>query len=468
MSIFRSYLNKSATLVFNNTLNTSQNPVTELVYGGESEMYSRFIFNIDLSNLINKINNDGLLENQVLSHKINFTNTIQARPDLIGSQFPSSITKRANSVTLQLFTVDQDWDEGTGFDIIYNTGLTVSNNYTPQAVNWYERKTNLNWTNNGVYVVTGSTTGGTLGVSGTTVLAEYDLELGNENLNIDITNYINAIIFSGATNYGIGIAYTPEFESLRTSIQLGINFYTNKTNTFFEPYLETKLDDSIHDDRRYFYQDKDNKLVLYTALGNTLSAATINSVSIYDYKNVLYQVITGDSINKIKNGVYYINLNIDSDQYPDSVNFRDVWSININGKNKLVDNKFYIIPYSNHYSFNINNTTYLSSDNYYINHTGISYGEKIKRGDKRRIKLNIKELYHNDLRVESLLTYRLYISQGESEIDIIPFESVNFIDNQLFIDIDTQWMVEYEYNLEFKIIADGVTYTKKNIIFFVV
>ena len=48
MSIFRSYFNKSNTLIFNSYTNTARNPVVELFFGGVDNLiskkgYSRYI-----------------------------------------------------------------------------------------------------------------------------------------------------------------------------------------------------------------------------------------------------------------------------------------------------------------------------------------------------------------------------------------------------------------------------------------
>ena len=60
MSIYRSYFNKSNTLIYNSYTNTARNPIVELFYGRVNNLaqpigYSRYIFNIDLSKVTEKI-----------------------------------------------------------------------------------------------------------------------------------------------------------------------------------------------------------------------------------------------------------------------------------------------------------------------------------------------------------------------------------------------------------------------------
>jgi hypothetical protein len=60
MSIHKSYFNKSNTILYNSYVNTSKNPIVELFYGRVDNLavpigFSRYIFNIDLYDLQEKI-----------------------------------------------------------------------------------------------------------------------------------------------------------------------------------------------------------------------------------------------------------------------------------------------------------------------------------------------------------------------------------------------------------------------------
>src|SRR5690606_4063503 len=65
-------------------------------------------------------------------------------------------------------------------------------------------------------------------------------------------------------NYGYGIAYTPYFESKDAEKMYGVAFFSKYTNTFFEPYLETKIPDTINDNRHSFHLNKSNRLYFYS------------------------------------------------------------------------------------------------------------------------------------------------------------------------------------------------------------
>lgn len=77
MSIYRSYFKKNNTLIKYTTNNNSQNPVCELSYGTSNKQISRFIFDVDLTGLQNKINNGVLNKNNIVKHILHMTNTIR-------------------------------------------------------------------------------------------------------------------------------------------------------------------------------------------------------------------------------------------------------------------------------------------------------------------------------------------------------------------------------------------------------
>ena len=78
MGLLRTYFSKDTTIVRNSCVNTGRNPVTELFYGGSTNIndtkYSRYLFDIDFSDIINKVNTCGL-STSGMTHTIKMTNT---------------------------------------------------------------------------------------------------------------------------------------------------------------------------------------------------------------------------------------------------------------------------------------------------------------------------------------------------------------------------------------------------------
>lgn len=456
--IFHSFLKSNNTLIQNNNLNTSQNPVGELSYGSPQKTVSRIIFKPDLSLLINKINNEGIPFSKIVSHKLHFTNTISEIPQKAGNYSYSREIERASSFEVELFTLLEDWDEGRGYVFSYNDDELLP--FTPTgASNWFYRKTGIPWVQSGAFVSSGTT-----GITGTSIIVGTQFfEKGSENIDIDVTNYINNLLFSGGTNFGLGLKMSDLLENMASLKRKAVAFHLKNTNTFYEPYIETIIDDSISDDRNFFFMDKDNDLYLYSNSGDVI----ISGVTIYDFNDEIYQVIVPSGVTRVRTGVYKITVNVDSSDYPDAVIFRDVWRINQNGKVKNISNDFYLVNSDNFYSFGLSNR--LNPDNYHFSYFGVNSQEYLKRGDKRRIEVTVKQLYKNlDSNLPLNLEYRLFIKQSNDvQIDIIPYTRVDrTVAGYEFI-LDTSWLIPQDYYLDLKI-SDGTVFNRKSPIRFTV
>jgi hypothetical protein len=440
MSTFRSYFLKNNTLITDNETNNSQNPVTELIYGTEDATISRFIFKIDLADLAAKIASESIGVSKIQKHELNICNTIAVRSDLIGRFMEDDITRRATSFELRLFVIPQEWDEGGGYEFYYNDNSFLP--FNRGASNWFYRSGTTRWTTDGILN------------TGTTILATQRFDKGNEHLKIDITNFINAILYSGATHHGLGIAYTEAFEEQVTEERFSVGFHTKYTHTFFEPFLETTFSDIVLDDRKYFYADKVNKLFLIHKKGGVLSDVTVNSVQIRDYNNLLIQTITGTSISKVRTGMYSVNVTVDSAVYPDAVLFTDTWNLtDSSGKAKTIEQSFYVKNYDEYYTYNQINR--FEPDNIHFTFKGIGSGEIIQRGAKRRIIVDYKQFYETN-EVPFDLEYRLFTRQGGNvDINVINFTKVDRILNVYEFTLDTSWLIPADYFLELKVIYDG-------------
>lgn len=462
MGVFRSYFKKNNTLISNNLTNNSQNPVTEISYGTLNKQVSRFIFDIDLEPLKNRILQGFINPDTITKHILHMTNTISYAPQYVGRKSYSDNIYRTASFRLDLFNITEDWDEGSGYDFIYES-MTLPT--IQQASNWFERKTNVDWSEYGGGYITGQTE----------VVGSQQFQKGNEDLTIDITDYINNRIFytgdtgqTGTTTYGLGLKFSDELEPLEDLLRHAVAFHAKGTNTFYEPYIETIFDNTIRDDRNYFYLDKDNDLYLYANIGGESEDVVISGVTIYDFEDREYGVISGDAITRVSKGVYKVTLNISSEEYPDAVNFRDVWEVYINGRRKMFESKFYLIKEDNYFNFDLSNEFEL--DNYHFYFWGIRDDEKIVAGDVKKVRLTVKELYPNQNNFIPLdIEYRVYTTVGSKyELDIIPFTPVNRMLNGYNFYLDTSWLIPQDYFLEIRLKNGSYHETKERISFSVV
>ena len=443
MRRFRSYFSKSNTIVKDSLLNSSQNPVTEIAYGGENKILSRFLFNIDLNPLKEKINSGIINPENIVGHRLHLTNSIYFLPKYIGKQTYNSNVDRASSFALDLFEVNEDWDEGSGYDL-----LLSPRDEKNQPSNWIYKKTNDEWVNYGAYI------------SGTTQsIKTIPFDKGNENIDIDITDYIDDMLFDESQDYhGMGLKFIDDLEALKTNKINAVGFHTNNTNTFYEPYIETILKDEIIDDRHFFYQNKNNLLCFSINEDINMTGTTVNSVKIYDYLGNIHKIFENEEILYLGFGIYGVELEVSSEDYPDSVMFYDEWEFELNGRIIRKKDRFHIISYED-FHFKMQSMPF---ENYHFFMWGIYEGEKIKRGELRKIKLTIKELYANkDNNTPLDIEYRIYTTiENKNEVELIPFSQVNRIKKSYEFILDTSWFLPQDYYIEVRL-KNGLSVSSK-------
>ena len=290
MSILRSYINKNNTIISNSYVNTGRNPVIELNFGASDLIvpnfgFTRFIFDLDLSLLEENIAS-GVISTgctSAMTHTLKMTNTSSFDNELLNS-FMSNERRRATSFDLILWRIPkfsgttgqpQYWDEGVGYDyndfnIAQNSAnggispLTYvdSRSYSTRPSNWYQTTTLSGWSQNGIY---NNKNEGSVNYSGLTIVARQHFELGNEDLNMDMTAEINGILNGSITGVtGWGISYLPQIENITGLTEsYSVAFFSRQTQTFYQPYLLTNYNDFVEDDRNLFLKNQENKLFLY-------------------------------------------------------------------------------------------------------------------------------------------------------------------------------------------------------------
>jgi hypothetical protein len=460
MGVFRSYFTKDNVLIKNKYVNTGLNPVVELFYGTSEKLYDRYIFDFDITDIKNRINDYRIPDNGSIKHYLKMTNTLLYDKSLLGYQ--DSNKDHASSFDLVLFRVPESWDEGVGYDYDYNnTILDINPKIYETSSNWFQRTDITNWSENGIY-------------SGTTSdryipLNTIHFDLGNEDIELDITSTVQGLISSGTTNfYGLGLAFLETYENMNTDKLYSVGFFSKDTNTFFEPFIETVWYDTIKDDRKEFFYDIPNKLYLYTNIKkepknlDSLPSAVI----IRDSDDNVINTLTG--ITHESKGVYSIGLTLNSSDFNNNtlINFTDTWSgLTMNGVNLPDVQMEFTVREQNYY--NIGNEVY-EPDDYTFNFSGIKRGERIPQGEVRKILVIVKEMYnYNDTLIIDNLSYRIYIRQGRNQIDIIKSADIHRAFNQNYFYLDTSWMIPQEYSLEIILESNG-TITKKDDIDFVI
>jgi hypothetical protein len=443
--VIRTYIDKDNTIIKNLLTNTGRNEIAQLYYGGQPSLtdYTRHLFYFDVSDLQTKYNNGDLGDLTSIVHTLKMTNTSAFDEDLIAQKTCEGY-QRACSFDLVLFRVNKDWDEGCGYD--YSRVITQQNDditYVEGSSNWISATSTVDWDEPGVYSGT---------PSAITVTTQH-FDKGNEDIEMDITDEVNSLITGGTTNYGYGLAFTRDLETLVKDEAQYIGFFTKETQTYYEPFVETIYDNPIRDDRNRFYKGKTNKLYLYVNVGGQLTNLDNNpSVTIKDEDDNVYSAITTAQTVHVSTGIYSVEFSIPTSG-SDCILYTDTWGdLVINGVSRSdVTLDFEVKDDETYFDLGTNEN---SPIDYYMSVSGIKRDEKIKRGDQRKVFVSARKPFTtNETDVIDGLEYRLYVKEGNTEVNVIDWQDVNRTFNNNYFILDTSWMIPNVYHIDIKLTA---------------
>ena len=290
------------------------------------------------------------------------------------------------------------------------------------------------------------------------VLATQHFDVGNENLNIDITDVFNKFLDGELDNYGIGMAFSPMLEISESEYENYIGFLTDKTNTFFEPFVETRYEDVVSDDRSNFVLGKRNRLYLYCTIGDHLEDLSLNpTVTIRNGDGEIIRDSVGREMTWIMSkrqskGIYYIDVKLSRSDFEPDIMLYDTWT-NIQYQGTLLDDVEldFVVKQSANY-FNIGNSISTTDITFSPVISGIKEKEQIKRGDIRKLVIQAKPSYtNNTAQLLDTMDLRLYVKDGTREIDVIEWDTVNkaFLENYYMV--DTNILIPQRYFVDIRI-----------------
>lgn len=435
MSYFRSYFEKNNTILKNSYVNTAKNPTTEIFYGSG---FSKFLFRVDLSTLRDKVQNGELVVDSNTRHYLNMTNTIFGDEGFKG-QSRSSGRERTTSFNLIIFNIPEFWDEGIGFDYgdvgyDYTSG---NHTYDERPSNWYNKSLQDTWTTEGVYN------------NSPEIITTAHFDNGNENLHVDITDFVNGVILNGDTNNGLGIAFPVDYQDLNPATDQSVAFFTKYTQTFYEPFIESIFEDRIIDNRQDFVEKMNQNLYLYvTKGGNPYNLDELPTVDILNSSSTLIDGLGNLETTLVRQGVYKVTFAIDGVTCDGKRFFYDNWKGLILDGVEISDvkQKFIPKPYTSLYTIGENQT---ELHRYSIQFFGIAQSEKIKSGEKRKVVVTFRSI---DIPKSVLLDeiyYRIYVKEGRTQVNVFDWTLLDKTNENSFI-LDTTIMVPREYILELK------------------
>ena len=463
--VTRTYISKFNTIVSGSKLNCGINPISEIIYGRDL-IVSRALIYFDHNKVKELMENDTMVDMSKMKHILHITNAgsidFTQLHDCKESLIVDGKKMRATSFDLIFFLIPKEWDNGKGFNYTKN-GLNTDY-YSPTPIdpqrlistdgsNWFQRMNGLPWDEEGIYTNSHLSQEYDKFSCGeeSIVIGRQHFDIGNENIELDITKTFNKFIKGELENYGIGIAYSPLLETMDSKYENYVSLFTDKTNTFFEPYVETRYEDVIMDDRSNFVLDKNNRLYLYCNIGDTLEDLDYNPI--VTIKNNDDEVIM-EGIQSIKQqrGVYYIELNLSSSDFEADTMLYDTWSNISYQRTKLnaVELDFTLKQTSKF--FNIGNSSNVSHISFTPTASGVKQLEQIKRGDIRKLVITARPNYTtNTTQLIDFMSIRLYVKDGTSEIDVISWDKVNKTFSENFYIIDTNILIPQRYYVDIKI-----------------
>jgi hypothetical protein len=486
MSINNSYFSRNNTIVYGNYVNTGRNPVTELFFGFEKDLlsspgFSRFIFNINKDLLFEKVN-QGIISfncSDDIKHRLCLKNTCSFDKELL-NEINTSGRRRATSFDLFLFRIpqknsiqEQNWDEGVGYDYTNSTktintsnsnqiskGISTDKSYSDRPSNWFQTTTLDFWEEPGIY---NNKNKGEFNYSALTIIDTQHFEFGDEDINFDMTDEINGII-NGSIDDGVGygIAFVPDVENISGLTEnYSVAFFTRHTQTFYEPYLQTTYDDLIEDDRNYFTELKENKIYLYVYQNGEFFNLDENPVvDILDYNGTIIPNLSNMVSCRRTKGVYEITVPPISG-FKTPCQFFDVWK-NLKFNNEslpVIQNEFVLLPVSKSIQIGVESK---DPETYGFDYYGIKQDEKILNTDIRKVGVIIKKAFTTQKLLKPIdAYYRVYVKEGQTEVQVQDWTKINRTTNEYYFLFDTRDKIPNEYFIDIKVTSSGEVNTYK-------
>jgi len=446
--------------------------------------YTRFIFDLDLELLQDKINTGEISTGctSAMTHTLQMTNTSTFDEELLNTDM-SDGRRRASSFDLILFRIPktsgntgnfQYWDEGVGYDFtdtnMNQNGIFASQSpinyvdprsYSDRPSNWYKTTNITNWSQPGIY---NNKNEGVVNYSGLTIIDRQHFEFGNENINMDMTEEINSILLGQLTGVtGWGIAYVPNVENITGLTEsYSVGFFTRHTQTYYQPYLLTDYDDLIQDDRNTFVKNQTNKLFLYVyENGVPINLDSNPFVRIEDRSGTLVPSMSSLGTCLKTKGVYEVTVPNGFTGYSAPCEFFDTWSgLTVNGESiPNITNQFILKNYQSKIQIGSNTR---EPAQFGFDFYGIWQDEKILNTDVRKVGITIKKAYTTQQLLQNIQAYyRIYVREGTTEVQVQDWTKVNRTPNEYYFMFDTRDKIPNQYYVDMKVDISGEIDTYK-------
>ena len=445
------FLDKCCTIFKGSKLNTGLNPVAELNYG---DNISRILIHFDIEELQKLYNDKTFYDLKYLKHVLKMTNCGSVNNDIHNEKLFSDTCQRkerASSFDVILFKVPKEWDNGKGVDFLGDFWTTNNHIYSDAGCTWYQRINGGLWDEEGIYSSEKLSHEYDKFSAGdeSVIIARQHFDIGNENFEFDITDYVNDLILNKDKNYGLCLCFSPLLEMSFTEKDQYVGFFGPYTNTFFHPYLESMYSHPIKDDRDNIRTGKTNRIYLYCKDGDEyLNLDNIPTCEIEGFNNNLI-------VKQHTKGVYYAEFSLKKGEVENDTILYDKWSNLVLNGEKLEGQEFdFVVSEEN----NLFSNKTASKSEYIPSLTGIIPDEMLQVGEIRVVDVIWRKKYTTNI-IKNLENsyFRLYVKDGLKEINVIDYHPINklYLNSQFVI--DTNDFIPNDYFIDIKL---GNTYYK--------
>ena len=429
--ITRTFLNKSNTIKKGSNENYGMHPIVMFNSGLEE---TRVLIHFDIDNI------ESFLKNKEKAsecrHILRMTNCGSIDPKKYGLKVTSndsnSLKERAVSFDIYAFPIEQEWDEGVGFDSYYDFWLSGRGSISSEASNWNNAKSGSEWEKNGC-----------IGdeINFDSAISHQHFDHGNEDLELDITDYVNDVISGERKNFGLCLVFVQGDDVDKKRYTQYVGFFGPHTNTFFEPVIESRIPDYIRDDRFDFHLGRTNRLYLYCCSdGQFLNLKTNPTCTI---NNIKYPVKQQDT------GIYYAEVALTGTTTTDMI-FYDLWSGIELEDGTIIDDiemEFVTHPTQALFSFgpDMPKETIMEPSL-----SGINDDETLNVGDIRKVDVKFRFPYSTNYKSVNQSEYRIYSKDADREIEIIGWEGINNAGNVNYFIIKADELVPGNYFVDIR------------------
>lgn len=437
--IKHTFLDKCCTIIKDSELNTGLNPVAELNYGND---VSRALIHFDIEGLKEMVDNKTFANIDSLRHVLKLTNCGSVNNDVHNMKLTSgscSTKDRATSFDVILFKVPMEWDNGKGVDFITDFWISDNHKFSNSGCNWFQRMNGAPWENEGIYTTTQLSQEYEKYSAGedSIIISRQHFDIGNENFEFDITDYVNDLIERREINNGLGLAFSPLTELAFTEKTQYIGFFGPYTNTFFHPYLESVYYEQICDDRDEFHMGRKNRLYFYCIDFNLDEMPTCHIDGLDIELEVKQQT----------KGVYYTEFTIEKGIVEKDTILYDVWdNLIVDGK-KMEAMEYAFVVLEPEQLFGVKKET-----GTYVPHvSGMNDDERVQIGELRELVVSFRKKYTtNQQKFVKNAEYRLYCMDGSKELVVFDYQPIDRNGYGNTFMIDTTDLIPNKYHIDIR------------------